>query len=144
MLAAGTMLGFEENPVRVKSSAAVSSSPTEKESDAVGVSSKIVCGPMVEMTGLRLMCFTVTGKEFVLEAPSGSRTTMLTVAVPYLAEAGVMVRDRSWPLPERTRLEFGKSAWDEENTESVRSSGSDSGSKTLNGTAGRELSSSTD
>src|SRR2546423_15125411 len=98
MLPAGTMLGFEENADSVKSSAAVSSSPTEKESDAVGVSSKIVCGPMLEMTGLRLMCLTVTRKEFVREAPSGSRTTMLTVAVPYFAEDGVMARDRSWPV----------------------------------------------
>src|SRR5437660_9781005 len=109
MLAAGTMDGSEQKPVSVKSSAAVSSSPMVNEREAVGVSSKMVWGPRAEMTGLRLICLTVRRNEFVLDAPSGSRATMLTVTFPYLAGRGVMLRKRLGPVPDNSRFALGNS-----------------------------------
>src|SRR5438874_10502021 len=59
---------------------------------------------------------------------------MLMVAVPKRRRPGVIESVQFGPLPPKTRLELGTNAAADEKADSVRSSGSDSGSEILNAT----------
>ena len=82
MFASGTIKGLEELPVNVRFCAAVSRSPIVTGIRLETVSSSMVCAPMLEIEGGSLTDCTLRTKEFVVRAPSGSRTITLTDPVP--------------------------------------------------------------
>ena len=96
---------------------------TDTATPAVVVSSVtgvIVCGPPLN-TGASFTALTVSAKGSLAELPAASVTVTVTVAEPFLSDAGVAVTVRLAPLPPRAMLALGSRVVSDELVARVRS-----------------------